>query len=118
MLVLSLAVNILILIPVLGGLLRQRAATQAAFGPDSVARRILACLYGTILVTSGGILGLLAIGSVETARIAGATLLSLQVIYKLATVPAVGLHNPVAVTNLAIAVLHGVTLVVLLSAGA
>lgn len=46
MLALALGLNIVILVPVLWGL----AAGQmdAAFGPDTDARRILACVYAAI----------------------------------------------------------------------
>ena len=41
-------------------------------------------------------------------------LFPLQIIYKLATAVAVGIDNPVVVTNLAVVALHSVTLIVML----
>ena len=48
MLVLSYAVNLIVLLPLLAAFARQPAAMDAVFGPATDARRILVCLYATI----------------------------------------------------------------------
>lgn len=108
MLNLSLMVNIAVLIPVIWVLLANDVPAQRVYGPDSPARRILTCLYGAILVTSA----LLLTGSWAGRDVLAwaQALLAVQVIYKLATLPAIGLRHPVVIANLGIAALHAATL--------
>jgi hypothetical protein len=102
--ILSLALNILVLLPVCGSLIGQAAWTEAAFGPATPARGILLSIYLTILLASADLL----IHPV-VSLIAG--LLAAQIIYKITTPITVGtLRNPVVVSNLAIAGFHGATL--------
>ncbi|WP_420860920.1 hypothetical protein [Algirhabdus cladophorae] len=106
----SLLVNVL----VAGALpfaLLNGTSMDPAYGADSPARRILACLYGAIAAAS--IIALLSVVILDKKDwLLGITaiLLPFQCLYKLATWPAVGLHNPVVKANLAIAALHLVTL--------
>lgn len=98
-------------IPIL--ILCDTVAMRTVYGPDGPARRILACIYATIALASGVALCAQYMGyfgwSVETAKI----LFPMQIIYKLATLPAVGWVNPVANSNVAIAARHSITLVAL-----
>lgn len=103
---LSLAVNVLVLVPVLWGL--WSGGSDDVFGPDAPARRILICVYAAILVLSAV---LLAWPAGRAALAPG--LLAVQVAYKVLTVPLLGLGHPVATANLAIAALHAVTLATL-----
>lgn len=97
---------------------RDTPAMAAVYGPDSPARRILACLYATIALASGIALAshALTASPALSLRIA-AVMFPLQIIYKLATVPAVGLRNPVVQSNVAIALLHTVSLALAVSGG-
>lgn len=79
-------------------------------GPDTAARRILAAIYAAILIASVALLALHLFHRDITPWIQA--LLSIQVAYKLLTVPLVGLRNPVVVSNLAIAVVHSFTLII------
>ena len=79
------------------------------------ARRILACLYGTIAAASGVALLAKALGWEELFIAITLVLFSMQIVYKLATWPAVGLGSPVVRANLAISALHAVSLAVLFS---
>lgn len=110
MLLVSLSLNILVLVPVLFALSANGAAAKGAWGADTPARRILAAIYAAILSMSALLLVLLLLGHdvLASAR----ALLAVQVIYKLLTAPLVGLRNPVVRSNLAIAAVHTVTLVV------
>lgn len=102
------------IIPLL--ILQNAPAMTAVYGPDTPARRILACLYATIALASGAaLLAQFAFGKPELSVQIALVLFPLQIAYKLATVPAVGLHNPVVVSNLAIAVLHSASLAFLLT---
>lgn len=93
-------------------------AMAVVYGPDTPARRILACLYATIALASGYALADLAItGDPARALRIASVLFPLQIIYKIATAPAVGLRNPVVVSNLAIAALHATSLAVATQAG-
>ena len=107
MMVVSLVVNVAVLGPVLWGLLGGSPGSEAAFGPDALARRTLVCVSLAIVAPSAVLLGCPA------GRAApGPGLLAVQVRYRLATVAALGMTHPVAATNLAIAALHGATLAV------
>lgn len=112
MLYLSLIVNIVVLVPLLIAFWRDTAAMEEFFGPDTAARRILTCLYASVLLASIALL---------PANIAGLgsgmawtqVLFILQVVYKLMTIVTVGLQNPVVKANAALAALHSATLVTL-----
>lgn len=93
----------------------KRRAMDVVYGGDTVARRILACLYATIAATSLiALAGQVYFGdqklSFEIARV----LFPMQIIYKVATLPAVGWKNPVVKSNLAISVLHTASLIYIL----
>ncbi|MEM8850723.1 MAG: hypothetical protein AAGE03_11905 [Pseudomonadota bacterium] len=102
---LSLALNLLLLVPVLWGLMRNSPGSAAAFGPDHPARRIVTAVYLAIALISAGLLVW------ETGRqVLAPGLLAMQVSYKLVTLPFLGPRHPVALANLGIAAVHGVTL--------
>ena len=106
----SLAANVLVLVPVTAGLWFDLPWTAAAYGGDAPARRILLAVYLAILIGSLGLL----LGCVcwRVLPEAALTLLGLQIVYKLLSSVTVGsLANPVVVSNLAIALLHAVTAV-------
>lgn len=104
MLTLSLALNVAVLAAVLFGMVTDRAWVAEAYGARSPARAILQSIYGAILLVS---LGLLCAPDVRAAS----ALLLVQVLYKLTTPWTVrSMRNPVVLSNLAIAVVHCVTL--------
>ncbi len=104
---LSLLTNVLVLIPVCLGLLFDAAWVVNGYGEPSPARGILLSIYGAILLVSLGLLW-------KTVPIAVASLLLVQVLYKITTPLTVGaLDNPVVISNLVIAALHGITLVLM-----
>jgi hypothetical protein len=117
LLTLSHAVNVVVvtIIPIL--MLRDVPAMRASFGPDSPARRILACLYGTIALASAAALAAQAAAIPALSILIACVLFPLQIIYKFATLPVVGWANPVVKSNLAIALLHAATLTVLWQSG-
>lgn len=107
MVTLSLALNVLVLVPVCASLLTGASWTDTAYGPPSAARGILLSIYLAILVGSVALL-------VQPIPAMVAALLIVQVAYKLTTPLTVGtLANPVVVSNLAIAGFHAVTLAVM-----
>jgi hypothetical protein len=80
------------------------------WGVDSPGRRILACIYGSIALVS-----LVALVRWEYALSIAFVLFPLQILYKFGTLIAVSdKRNPVVLSNVAIALLHVATLVVLL----
>ena len=96
------AVNMAVTFSVAWAIRRDSVPVSEAFGPDSPARRILACIYVTIgLVSLYGFLQL-GYGRTEVALSVALTLFPLQIIYKLLTAFAVGLGNSVVLANLAI----------------
>ena len=109
MLYVSLGLNAAVLVPVLAWIARDSASATGAYGPDTQARRILAAMYGTILLMSVALIALLATGFEDAAAWTTA-LLTVQVLYKMATVPIVGLSNPVVASNAAIAAVHAATI--------
>ena len=113
MLTISLLVNAMIVLPVSYGMLSGQAGMDAAFGATSAARQILASVYLAIgLVSVAGLAGL-AFGQSQHVVPMAAGLLVMQVTYKLITIVTVGLASPVVVTNIAVIVVHLITLTVL-----
>lgn len=103
MISLSLWLNIAVLIPVCAGLITNAAWTRSSYGEATPARRILLSVYLAIAFASVAIL------LIRDAKYV-LVLLSLQIVYKLLTPVTVGtLRNPVIVSNLVIAAVHGVT---------
>jgi hypothetical protein len=96
--------------PVLIALAANGGAAELARGPDTPSRRILASIYATIALASGALLVLDLLGDNVVAWTQA--LLGVQVVYKLLTAPLVGLRNPVVLSNLGIAAVHVITLVV------
>ncbi|MEY2759948.1 MAG: hypothetical protein RIR33_3726 [Pseudomonadota bacterium] len=110
MFLISLSLNILVLVPVLIAIGANGKAAEFAWGADMAARRILAAVYAAILLASAGLIALHLLDRDITAW--AQALLVIQVVYKLLTVPLVGLRNPVVISNVGIAAVHIVTLVV------
>ncbi len=105
---LSLVLNILVLVPVCAGLLTDADWATASYGESTPARSILLSVYLSIGLASALLL-------FRPEPLAVATLLALQVVYKLSTPLTVGsLANPVVVSNIGIAAFHLVTLVVII----
>jgi hypothetical protein len=100
----SLAINILVLIPVTYGLMTNASGSVAAFGADSPARSILLSVYLAILLCSAGLL-------LKPVPAMVAALLLVQIVYKSTTPFTVGSFiHPVVISNLVIAAFHSVTL--------
>ncbi len=104
MMQLSLVINILVLTPVCLSLLLNAPWVPNGWGEATPARGILLSIYGAILVVSLGLLWRLE-------PVAVASLLLVQVIYKITTPLTVGaLENPVVISNLLVAAIHVSTL--------
>lgn len=107
---LSLVLNIVVLTPICFGLITDAGWVAEAYGPLTAARGILLSVYLSI-----GLVSVLLLFTPELAAVAA--LLVVQVVYKLTTPATVGtLFNPVVISNLGIAVVHTVTIVVILNA--
>ena len=99
----SLLINIAVLIPISTALVVNTNWVYEGYGADSPARNILLSIYFSILLASVVLLFL------KDAKYT-ASLLILQIVYKLTTPFTVGtLGNPVVVSNLFIAVFHIIT---------
>ncbi len=104
MIYVSLILNLVVLIPVCGGLLVGAEWTNSAYGGPSAARQILLSVYLSIALMS-----VLLLVRPDPRMVA--TLLLMQVTYKLMTPLFVGnLQNPVVLSNVGISVVHAVTL--------
>lgn len=104
MIYVSLALNALVLIPILVLMAMKSPIVTKTWGEFTAARGILMSIYLSILVVSV----LLMFKPVPSFV---AALLLVQVIYKLTTPFTVGsISNPVVISNLAISVLHIATL--------
>ena len=104
----SLALNVVVLVPVCAGLILDTEWATWTYGPESPARAILLAIYVAILIASA-----ILLIRPEPSRITA--LLGLQIVYKLLTPLTVGtLLNPAVASNLAIAAIHAVTLALLL----
>jgi hypothetical protein len=116
MIIVSLLLNVAVLTAVIGSLVAKAEWTASAYGERTPARDILLAIYLAILAASAALLvGVLA---VPHGWMLGAVsaLLSLQIVYKVLTVVTVSraLRNPVVLSNLGIAAVHAVTLMVLI----
>jgi hypothetical protein len=112
LIILSLIVNVLVagyMGTAIGfSLDRALPGLDEVFGPDTPARRILACLYLAIAVTS-----IVAIANVNLRLPIILVLFPLQILYKLLTLFFVAdRRNPVPWCNLAISGLHAASLYV------
>ncbi|PUE42344.1 hypothetical protein [Limnohabitans sp. Bal53] len=104
MMQLSLIINILVLTPVCLSLWLNAPWVPNGWGEFSPARGILLSIYTAILVVSLGLLW-------RQEPMAIASLLLVQVIYKITTPLTVGsLENPVVISNLLVAAVHVSTL--------
>jgi hypothetical protein len=111
MIKLSLALNILVLLPVCAGLVADADWVTESFGAFTAARGILLAVYLAI-----GLLSAFLLHANEPKMVAA--LLLAQVIYKLLTPVTVGtLFNPVVVSNLFIAAFHAATLALIFRDG-
>ncbi len=101
----SLAVNIVVLIPIVVLMLMKSPLVDKAWGPFTEARGILLSIYFAILAASV-VLVFFPVPALVAA------LLAVQVIYKVTTPFTVGRWgNPVVLSNLGISVVHIITLV-------
>lgn len=104
LIVLSLALNVAVLLPVCFGIITDAAWARESYGESTAARGILLSIYLAIGLVSLGLLFRREPNMV-------AALILVQIIYKLTTPFTVGtIANPVVVSNLLIAVFHSVTL--------
>lgn len=107
---LSLAANVAVLVPICTVIALGADRIDRVYGGSTQARGILLSIYIVITLLS------LALLARPDPRMISALLL-VQVLYKVTTPFTVGtLMNPVVVSNLAVAVLHTVTLVLLFPA--
>jgi hypothetical protein len=123
MLILSLALNVLVLVPLTASLLGDTSRMLTVYGPRTPARDILLSIYLAILVASVSLLALVSVEATrKEAQWAGAGLLGVQVLYKVLTFelvdggvpPGMGMRiNPVVGSNIAIALVHLVSLATL-----
>ncbi|MEO0496588.1 MAG: hypothetical protein AAF141_04360 [Pseudomonadota bacterium] len=98
-------INIAVLLAVLSQFVTDAPGMVEAYGADGPARRILASIYGAILLGSTAALAVLAVaGSSQRWLVFSASLFAIQLIYKLATIFTVGLGNPVVIANTVICI--------------
>ena len=112
----SLVVNVVVLIAVCTVLIAFGTSDEVVrvWGPPTAGRGILLSVYFSILVVST-LLMWLHVYCVDRAAIEHmvAALLATQILYKITTPATAGASNPVAISNLAISVVHAVTLFLL-----
>ena len=100
----SLGLNIAVLIPVCTVLILNLTPFVEVWGLATPARGILLSMYLSILILSIGLW-------LQRNPMMVAPLLAMQVCYKVMTPITVGsITNPVVISNLVIAIVHGVTL--------
>lgn len=116
MIIVSLALNVVVLVAVVGSFVAGAPWIQSAFGDRTPARDILLAIYCAILAGSAGLLLCLAVTPGNWVVGAVLALLAVQVIYKVLTAITVrvALRNPVVLSNLGIAVVHLVTIVTII----
>lgn len=100
----SLGLNIAVLVPVCAVLILNLTPFVDVWGGATPARGILLSMYLSVLILSIGLW-------LQRNPMLVALLLAMQVCYKVITPITVGsITNPVVISNLVIAIVHGVTL--------
>lgn len=103
----SLLLNVFVLVPVCMGLITNASWAQQSYGGPSPARGILLSVYMAICAVSVFLL-------FRPNPLLVAPLLVVQVVYKITTPFTVGtLANPVVISNLVIAAVHSITLLLI-----
>jgi hypothetical protein len=106
----SLILNIAVLVPICYGIASGANWAERGYGVFSSAQGILLSIYIAICIAS------IALLFIDDPRYVS-SLLFVQVVYKITTPFTVGtLGNPVVISNLLIAVVHSVTLVLIYKA--
>ena len=105
----ALAFNVLVLVPVVSALLLDLSHAEQSVGPVTNGRLILTSIYIAIAVVSAALIAM------HLKRLAWAipmsvALFSVQITYKLITVPMVGISNPVVITNLVVVLVQLIAL--------
>lgn len=120
MIVVSLVLNLLVLAPVLASMRANRDWAVTAYGERTPARDILFAISTAILLASATLLAAWLVGD-DRAFVEAVVLglLGVQVAYKVGTALTVAraLRNPVVLSNLGIAAVHGATIATLLVRG-
>ncbi|KIN65381.1 hypothetical protein Z945_423 [Sulfitobacter noctilucae] len=111
---LSFIANVLITFMLASAISRNHPGMTEVYGPDTPARRILACVYAAIGLVSLYGLVQMGLGNTDIARAIGFTLFPLQILYKLATAPALWTMHPVVLANLGVSALLALTLMLAL----
>ena len=112
-LVVSLMVNVVVfgLYPI--ALLGHGVTMLNAYGPDTPARRTVACIYGSLAVLSFAALVSVAVLRETSVLVQIATvILPFQILFIALTRWSIGGRNPLANANLAIAALHLIAVLV------
>ncbi|MEO1779288.1 MAG: hypothetical protein AAFU63_10900 [Pseudomonadota bacterium] len=112
MLMAALIFNLVVLVPVLVSLASGAAGLDAAFGPDTDARRILASVYAAIGIVSAGLIAL-HVAQHPWAVPMTVALFAVQITYKLMTLVTVGIGSPVVITNLVVVAVQAAALAAL-----
>ncbi|CAE7766888.1 Cacna1g [Symbiodinium microadriaticum] len=119
----SLALNIVVLVPVCYGLYTNGEGMKHVYGAETPARGILKAMYTSILFVSLGLVPAVFIDEVRVgAQFMAAGLLIVQIVYKFLTpatttggVPPGFSMNPAVLSNLGIALFHCITLGIFLA---
>ncbi len=116
MLIVSLLLNIVVLVPVVGSLAARAPWIARVWGERTPALDILLAIYVAILTGSNALLAVVAtVGPSVAVEAASIALFAVQIVYKVLTAVLVqdALRNPVVISNLGIAVVHAVTVTTL-----
>ncbi|CAL1157199.1 unnamed protein product [Cladocopium goreaui] len=119
----SLAINVLVLVPVCYGLYSDGKGMKVVYGAETPARGILKAMYTSILVMSLALLPSIFIDETrDGARWMSTALFLVQIVYKFLTpatttggVPPGMPGNPAVLANLVIALFHCITVGIFLA---
>ena len=109
LMIFALAFNIIVLTPVVSALLFDVSQIENGLGPATEGRLILTSVYIAIALVSAGLIAM-QVKKVAWAVPMTVALFSVQITYKLITVPMVGLSNPVVITNLIVVAVQAFSL--------
>jgi len=110
----ALALNVAILAPVVMGVITGLPFDPAALGQRTDGLMVLTSIYASIAIVSAMLIAVHLRGS-EWAVPMTLAMFAVQIVYKLITVPLVGIANPVVMANVLVIFVQAIVLMVFIA---
>lgn len=110
----ALALNVIILAPIVSGFLTGVPFVSASLGPLTDGRLVLTSVYASIALVSAMLIAMHLRGS-DWAIPMTVAMFTVQIVYKAITVPLVGIASPVVIANVFVIIVQLIVLGVLIT---